>query len=66
MTLPHSGRPAARSVRGHVLRKPRLTPAGWLLVLLWAGIPAMLIGAALDVAWQWISGDCLGFWCLLG
>jgi hypothetical protein len=64
MKLIPSGRSAARPVRGHIIRKPRLTLAGWLLLLLWIGLPAMLIGAALDLAWQWISGDCVGFWCL--
>lgn len=52
-------------VRGHRLGRPRLTPAGWMLVLLWLGIPAMLVGAAIDLGLQWLSGECLGLWCLL-
>lgn len=58
--------PAARPrVRGLDLGKPRLTAAGWLRVFLWLGLPAMLLGAALDFLLQWASGECLGFWCLL-
>lgn len=53
------------AVRGHRLGKPRLTAAGWLLILLWLGMPAMLLGAALDAGLQWLSGDCVGLWCLL-
>jgi hypothetical protein len=52
-------------VRGHRLGKPRLTPAGWLLILLWLGVPAMLLGAVLDFGLQWLSGECVGLWCLL-
>ncbi len=52
-------------VRGLDLGKPRLTAAGWLLVFLWLGLPAMLLGAALDFLLQWLSGECVGFWCYL-
>ncbi len=49
----------------HALRKPRLTAAGWALLLLWLGVPAMLVGAFLDFLLQWLSGECVGVWCLL-
>lgn len=51
-------------MRGHRLGKPRLTAAGWALILLWLGIPAMLLGALLDLGLQWLSGECVGVWCL--
>ncbi len=57
--------PTSAPVRGHRLGKPRLTAAGWMLVLLWLGLPAMLVGAAIDIGLQWLSGDCVGVWCLL-
>ncbi len=64
MTKPAS-QPPERRVRGHDLGKPRLTAAGWLLLLAYAGLPAMLVGAALDFAIQWFSGECMGLWCYL-
>ena len=51
-------------VLGHDIDKPRITAAGWLLVVLYLGVPAMLIGAAIDFVVQWITGDCLGVWCM--
>ena len=65
MTQPAARPSRAARIRGHDLGKPRLTAAGWLRVLLWLGLPAMLAGALLDFAIQWFSGDCVGFWCLL-
>ena len=52
-------------IRGHDLGKPRLTAAGWALILLYFGVPAMLIGALVDVLIQWMTGECMGLWCLL-
>jgi len=57
--------PGSVRVRGHDLGKPRLTAAGWLLIFAWLGVPAMLVGAALDFLLQWLSGACVGFWCYL-
>ncbi len=65
MTQPAARPSRAARIRGHDLGKPRLTAAGWLRVLLWLGLPAMLAGALLDFAIQWFSGDCVGLWCLL-
>ncbi len=65
MTQPAARPSPAARIRGHDLGKPRLTAAGWLRVLLWLGLPAMLAGALLDFAIQWFSGDCVGLWCLL-
>ncbi len=56
---------AGTRIRGHDLGKPRLTAAGWLRVLLYLGVPAMLVGAGLDFLLQWLSGECVGVWCLL-
>jgi hypothetical protein len=51
-------------VLGHDIDKPRITAAGWLLIFLYLGVPAMLMGGALDFVVQWITGDCLGVWCM--
>jgi hypothetical protein len=37
---------------------------GWLLILLYLGVPAMLIGGVLDFILQAITGECVGVWCL--
>ncbi len=65
MTQPARRSSFAARIRGHDLGKPRLTAAGWGRVLLWFGVPAMLVGALLDLAIQWLSGDCVGLWCFL-
>jgi hypothetical protein len=50
-------------VRGLDLDKPRPTAAAWALIMLYFGLPAMLIGALIDLLIQWASGDCVGLWC---
>lgn len=51
-------------ILGHDIDKPRITLAGWFLILVYLGFPAMLIGGVIDLIVQWISGECLGVWCL--
>ena len=60
----HNKNPSTR-IRGHDLGKPRLTPAGWALILLYFGVPAMLVGALVDLLIQWSTGECVGLWCWL-
>jgi hypothetical protein len=55
--------PSPARIRGHDLGKPRLTAAGWVLILLYFGVPAMLVGALVDVLIQWTTGECVGLWC---
>jgi hypothetical protein len=50
-------------IRGLDLDKPRPTAAAWGLIMLYFGVPAMLIGALIDLVIQWASGDCVGLWC---
>ena len=64
MNLPPQKINPAR-IRGHELGKPRLTPAGWALVLFYLGVPAMLVGALADFLIQWSTGECVGLWCWL-
>ena len=51
-------------VLGYDIDKPRITAAGWLLILIYLGVPAMVLGGAMDFLVQWITGDCLGVWCM--
>ena len=58
----HVKHPPTR-IRGHDLGKPRLTVAGWVLILLYFAVPAMLVGALFDFLIQWTTGACVGLWC---
>ncbi len=51
-------------VLGHDIDKPRITAAGWLLIFIYLGVPAMLIGGLIDLLIQLSTGRCLGIWCL--
>lgn len=51
-------------ILGHDIDKPRITAAGWLMILAYLGVPAMLAGGLLDLLVQWTTGQCLGVWCL--
>jgi len=51
-------------ILGHDIPSPQLTGMGWLLIVLYLGLPAMFIGAVLDFILQAITGQCLGIWCL--
>jgi hypothetical protein len=55
--------PDTNRIRGLDLDKPRPTAAAWLLITLYFGVPAMLIGALIDLVIQWASGNCVGLWC---
>ena len=55
----------AHKIRGLDLDKPRPTAAAWALITLYFLVPAMLIGALIDLLIQWASGDCFGLWCLV-
>ena len=63
--MKQSGKHPPTRIRGHDLGKPRLTPAGWALLLLYFGVPAMLVGALVDFLIQWSTGECVGLWCWL-
>ena len=51
-------------ILGHDIDKPRITLAGWFLVLLYLGVPAMMVGGLMDLVVQWLTGECVGVWCL--
>ncbi len=51
-------------ILGYDIDKPRITAAGWLLIFVYLGIPAMLIGGLIDLVIQLVTGRCLGVWCL--
>lgn len=60
--LPKREKPQA--ILGHDIDKPRITGAGWLLICLYLGVPAMMLGALIDLLIQLATGRCVGVWCL--
>lgn len=55
---------AADTISGHRLPEPRLTLTAIWLVFLWIGLPILVIGGLLDLAFQLLFGICTGLWCL--
>ena len=53
-----------QAILGHDIDKPRITAAGWLLIFMYLGVPAMLIGGLIDFLIQLSTGRCIGVWCL--
>lgn len=53
-----------QAVMGYDIDKPRITPAGLVLIFVYLALPAMLIGAAIDLLIQLLSGRCVGIWCM--
>ncbi len=52
------------AVLGHDIPKPRLTLAGVAYLLIYLGLPVLILGNLLDLATQWLFGWCIGIWCL--
>jgi hypothetical protein len=51
------------TVMGHRLEEPRLTV--WVVwwVLVYVGLPLLMVGSLIDLLIQSITGACTGFWC---
>lgn len=56
--------PPRELILGRDIPSPQLTGMGWFLILLYMGVPAMVIGGVLDFILQTITGQCVGVWCL--
>lgn len=59
-------KPPVQTVLGHRIAPPRVTARAIVLILLWAGLPVLALGMALDLLTQWLFGWCVGLWCLAG
>jgi hypothetical protein len=42
----------------------RLTGWGWLWILIYLGLPAMVLGLLMDFLTQTLTGWCVGIWCI--
>lgn len=54
----------AQSVMGHRITEPRPTLMAVWLVILYVGVPLLVITGLLDLAMQVFFGVCTGLWCL--
>ncbi len=52
------------TILGHDIPKPRLTLTGAVYLLIYLGLPVLILGNLLDLATQWLFGWCVGIWCL--
>lgn len=52
-----------QTVMGHRLEEPRLTLMVVLWVLIYIGLPLMVVGSLIDAVVQAATGQCVGFWC---
>lgn len=64
LSVPSMKQEKSQPILGYDIDKPRITAAGWLLILVYLGVPAMLIGGLIDFMIQLATGRCLGVWCL--
>lgn len=55
----------AQTVMGHRIREPRPTLTAVWLVVLYAGLPLLVVTGLMDLAVQLIFGVCTGLWCLV-
>jgi hypothetical protein len=56
-------RTPVQTVMGHRLPEPRLTWQAGLWVLVYLGLPLVLLGTLIDLAIQLTTGICTGLWC---
>lgn len=53
----------AETVMGYRIPEPRLTWQAVFWLMLYLGVPVLLLGALVDALIQWFTGYCTGFWC---
>jgi hypothetical protein len=51
-------------VMGHDIGGARLTPVGVFWLLVYLGLPVLVLGNLLDLLVQWGLGWCVGLWCI--
>lgn len=58
-------KPSGGPVMGHDVAGARLTPAGVFWLLVYLGLPVLVLGNLLDLLVQWSLGWCVGLWCIV-
>ena len=54
----------AGPVMGHDIAGARLTLSGAFWLLVYLGLPVLVLGNLLDLLVQWSLGWCVGLWCI--
>jgi len=52
-------------IMGHDVPGVRLTAVGALWLLVYLGLPALVLGSLLDALTQLALGWCVGWWCIV-
>lgn len=55
-----------QTIMGHRIPEPRPTLMALLLVMLYLGLPLVLLGMLVDLLVQTTTGACTGVWCWFG
>ena len=61
----YTSRGSATAIMGHDVGGARLTPAGVFWLVVYLGLPVLLLGNLLDLLVQWSLGWCVGLWCIV-
>ena len=56
-------RTPVQTVMGYRLPEPRLTCQAALWMVVYLGLPLLLLGTLIDLAIQLTTGICTGLWC---
>ena len=56
-------RTTVQTVMGHRLPEPRLTWQAALWMVVYLGLPLLLVGTLIDLTIQLTTGICTGLWC---
>lgn len=57
--------PSGGPILGHDVAGARLTWVGVFWLLVYLGLPVVLLGNLLDLLVQWSLGWCVGLWCIV-
>ena len=52
------------TVMGHTIPEPRITLGAIGLILLYIGLPILVVTGLMDLAMQLVFGVCTGVWCI--
>jgi len=59
-------KPPVQTIMGHRIPEPRPTLMALLWVMLYLGLPLVLLGMLVDLLVQTTTGACTGVWCWFG
>lgn len=66
MNLNFFKRTPVQTIMGQRIAEPRLTAWALLWLMLYLGLPVLLLGTLVDLIVQATTGACTGVWCWFG